>query len=253
MEITSIYLDTVLPTIPGMLNIRDFLVHNFFEDMPPIPNGTIPIAGFYWGPEQPNITDNGYKPELPATVHGEPSNATGRLVVDRNNYLDTNLGGSLSEWSWAAGVYRPMTNPDQSLWYFSNFQGAGSDATGWAVGVGNNGRLRVGYQTLGRPFAGFDLDWPSSVAPGGKCAISGIVWGGRITIAVYDPLTDNYVSSGGNTPIHTAFNRNFLVGAKYDNNLFAGSAQLYALLVFPEDIAGVGHTQTLRYLYNKVA
>lgn len=251
MAITSIYLDTELPAIPGLLNLRDFLVYNFFEGMPAIPNGTIPIAGFYWGPEQPNIADNGYSPENPGVIHGTLENPNGYIEVNRDNYLDTKVGASLTEFSWAAGIYRPAVTPTQSIWYFSNFQGAGVGASGWAVGVGNNGRLRVGYQVVGGNFQGFDLEWPASITPGSKCAISGIVWNNRLTIAIYDPLTDNYVSTGGGV-VPRSFGRDFLVGAKYDSNLVADTLKAYAFLVFPADIAGEGHRIVQRHLYNMV-
>lgn len=252
MFITSIYLDTELPKVDGMLNIKDLLVRNFFEGMPALPVSISASDGFYFGPGTTNLADNNIQPDKPGEIHGTLNNSKGYIEVAPSNWLDTKTGSDYVSFSWAAGVIRPVTNPAANAWYFSNFTGVGATGSGWAVGVSSEGKIRAAYQLPGGTLGMAQMEWPSDVLPGQKAAISGIVdKTGRVTIAVYRKSEDSYISSSGNAggaPV--AFGRDIYIGRKYTDNVDHVALGVYALIFWPGDITSQGHVIAQRYIYN---
>jgi hypothetical protein len=250
MPIPSIFINATLTSIPGMKTLDDFLGKNWFQDFPALSNAT-PYAGYYFGQDVADITNNSFNLENPATVVGSLDNSSGYISVNVNNYIDTNEKASLN--LTIGGVLRRPSTPTASLWFIGDFSGLGSAGVGFSVGINSNGRLCVAGQNAGTsttPIA--SVAFPSSIAVGDIAAFTAYIHSAGITIAVYNPDTQQYdsgvASLGG---VRTAGTENILIGRKRDNNATTLSCDVGSVVLIDGELSQAELIAVQQYLLNK--
>lgn len=246
MSITSIYIAGKLPVIPGMKTLADFTVKNWFPDFPAT-DGT-PYAGYYFGTPVHDITLNSFDNTIPLTVVGLVNNDSGFVTVGTDNYLDTNEKSPIAV-TVAASFIRPTT-PAANTWFLADFAGSGLGSTGWAIGIGANGRLRIAAQVADQINAAVaELDFPASVPVGSLCAITAFIRQGTITITIYDPSLQNYVSSAIPLPgTRVAGTNDILIGRKIDNNNSLATTNIRAVVLINGSMTTAQHIAVQKYL-----
>ena len=249
--ITSIFINGALPVVDGMKRLSDFTVINLFDGFPELSDGT-PFAGYCFAQDVPDIANNSFNFEKQATITGSLDNSKGYVSVNVDNYIDTNE--KASQKLTVAGLFRRPLAPAGSLYFISDFSGADANATGFAIGVATNGKLRVAAQNAGvAQVSVADVDFPSSIAVGDYCAFTAFIRNSTITVAVYDPVRQQYNSTpvglGGERKAGT---RNILIGRKHDNNATALSNDVAAVVLIDGELTPAEHLAVQKYLYNMV-
>lgn len=246
MSITSIYINGKLPVIPGMKTLADFTVKNWFPDFPDTDG--IPYAGYYFGSQAHDITLNSFDNSIPLTIVGSVNNDSGFATVGTDNYLDTNEKSPVAV-TVAACFIRPAT-PAANSWFLADFSGSGLGSTGWAIGIGANGRLRIAAQVADQANASAaELDFPTSVPVGSLCAVTAFIRQGTITITVYNPELQNYVSSASTLPgTRLAGTHDVLIGRKVDNNASAATTKILAVVLINGSLTTAQHISVQKYL-----
>lgn len=246
MSITSIYIDGKLPVIPGMKTLDDFTVKNWFPDFPTTDG--VPYAGYYFGPQTHDITLNSFDNTIPLSVVGSVNNDSGFVTVGTDNYLNTHEKAPVAV-TGAACFIRPTT-PAANSWFLADFAGSGLGSTGWAIGIGANGRLRIAAQVAEQTnAAAAELDFPVSVPVGSLCAITAFIRQGTITITVYDPSLQNYVSSATPLPgTRVAGINDILIGRKIDNNTSTATTNIRAVVLINGSMTTTQHIAVQQYL-----
>ncbi|HBT3899248.1 TPA: hypothetical protein MEZ67_003396 [Klebsiella pneumoniae] len=246
MSITSIYIDGKLPVIPGMKTLADFTVKNWFTDFP-VTDGT-PYAGYYFGTPVHDITLNSFDNAVPLTIVGTVTNANGYATVGTDNYLNTHEKSPVSITA-AACFVRPPT-PAANMWFLADFAGSGLGSTGWAIGIGANGKLRLAAQVADQANATVaELDFPASVPVGNECAITAFIRQGTITVTVYNPSTQTYVSNAVTLPgTRAAGTNDILIGRKVDNNSSTATIEVKAVVLLNGSLTTSQHIAVQQYL-----
>lgn len=246
MPITSIYIDGKLPVISGMKTLNDFTVKNWFPDFPST-DGT-PYGGYYFGTPVHDITLNSFDNTIPLTVVGTVNNDTGYVNVGTNNYLDTNEKSPVAI-STAVCFVRPAT-PAANMWFLADFAGSGLGSTGWAIGIGANGKIRLAAQVAEQANATVaEVDFPAAVTVGSECAVTAFIRQGTITITVYDPSTQNYVSSAVTLPgTRVAGTNDILIGRKVDNNSSVATVSIKATVLINGSMTAAQHVAVQQYM-----
>lgn len=246
MSITSIYIDGKLPVIPGMKTLDDFTVKNWFPDFPTTDG--VPYAGYYFGPQTHDITLNSFDNTIPLSVVGSVNNDSGFVTVGTDNYLNTHEKAPVAV-TVAACFIRPTT-PAANSWFLADFAGSGLGSTGWAVGIGANGKLRLAAQVADQANATVaELDFPTSVPVGNECAITAFIRQGTITVTVYNPSTQTYVSNAVTLPgTRAAGTNDILIGRKVDNNSSTATIEVKAVVLINGSLTTSQHVAVQQYL-----
>ncbi|EIY2679243.1 hypothetical protein MMK78_006176 [Raoultella planticola] len=246
MPIPSIFINSPLPVIPGMKTLDDFIITNWFSDMP-TNNGTR-IGGFYFGTPVSNITMNSFNNAVPGVIHGSLSNSQGYVSVNVDNYLD--LGFVAPAATKILGVIRrPPVPADGNDYFIADLAGSGTTAVGFAVGVGTDGRLRAAAQNAGSGLATSSIAFPDAVAVGDFCAFAVHAIGNEVYVAIYDPETQNYSGIVNTLPgTRVAGNTNVLLGRKTDNNTSNASVDVKSLVIINGAITGAQQLAIMQYL-----
>lgn len=248
MPITSIFIDSELPVIPGMKTLNDFIITNWFKDMPDV--DATPFAGYYFGTPAFDITMNSFNNTLPAIVHGSLNNADGTIHVSIDNYLDTIELAPVG--ITVAGAFIRPSNPTGNAFIIGDYMGeaGASDAKGFAIGINSTGQLRVAAKNLDSTnSASANIAFPSSVPVGALCAFTAYIRQGTITIAVYDPTTSNYVSNAavlGGT--RSAGTNSVLFGRKHDANSVDMVTPLKSVVLMEGAMTESQHVAVMQYL-----
>ncbi|HHN8503180.1 TPA: hypothetical protein ACRR13_003991 [Klebsiella quasipneumoniae] len=246
MPITSIYIDSELPVIPGMKTLDDFIIRDWFPGFPAV-DGT-KIGGYYFGSEVTNISMNSFNESLPASIIGTLDNSSGSVNVDVNNYINTNIT-SPQKIKVFAVIKRPAV-PSSNIYFISDFSGINATGTGFALGIGTDGRLRMVAQNSGEPSPGAaSVVFPSSIPVGGLCAIAAHVIQGTAYVAVYDPSTLTY--SGASAAVsgtRVAGSTGILLGRKVDNNTSTSSTALRSAVLIDGEVTGAQQLAVMQYL-----
>ncbi|HBR2359771.1 hypothetical protein AAHV69_27190 (plasmid) [Klebsiella pneumoniae] len=247
--ITSIFINGILPVVDGMKKLSDFTLINWFEDFPALSTAT-PYAGHFFGQDVADITNNSFNLENPATIIGTLDNSNGYVSVNTDNYLDTNEKATLD--LTVGGCFKRPAVPSGSLFFISDFSGIGADATGFAIGVGANGKLRAAAQNAGVAQTSIaDVDFPSSIAVGDYCAFTAFIRNGTVTIAVYNPVTQQYESTAvGLSGNRAAGTKNVLIGRKQDNNATSLSCDVRSVVLINGSLSTAEHIAVQQYLLN---
>ncbi|WP_232551159.1 hypothetical protein [Klebsiella michiganensis] len=249
--ITSIFINGTLPVVDGMKNLNDFIISNWFEDFPALSAAT-PYAGYHFGQYVTDINNNSFNSENPATVSGSLNNSNGYISVNVDNYLDTNEKAALN--LTVGGCFKRPEVPSGSLFFISDFTGTGSDAIGFAIGVSAAGKLRAAAQNAGVAQTSIaDVDFPSSIAVGDYCAFTAFIRNGMVTIAVYNPVTQQYDSTAvGLSGDRAAGTKNVLIGRKQDNNATSLSCDVRSVVLINGGLSTAEHVAVQQYLLNMV-
>ncbi|WP_407302669.1 hypothetical protein ACHQJB_12170 [Raoultella planticola] len=246
--ITSIKINGKIPVQPGMKKVDDFYVTNWFEDFPD--TSSAPFAGFYFGEYANNITYNSFDGGNPAVQYGELNNEPGYIHANTINYLDSKKKATLAL-TIGARILRPAT-PSGDLWFVADFSGSGAAGSGFAVGVGSNGRLRVAAQNTGASTAIIaEVDFPASISVGDIVAVTASIKDGSLIISVYDPTTNASISgASGLSGTRTVGTTNILIGRKPDNNFTTLSTDISAIVMLNGSLTSAEHLSVQRYLYS---
>lgn len=243
MAITSIFINGELPVIANMKTLDDFIISNFFKDLPS--TDATPFAGFYFGERTTDITINSFDSDVPATVKGTLSNASGYISVGITNYLDTMQTAPVAL-TMGASFRRPPV-PTVNTWLVSDY--SSTDGVGFAFGVSTNGKLILGSQVAGSGYTATEIDFPSSIAVGDMCGVTCFIRNGTITVAVYNPTTDAYVSSAvAISGTRLAGAKNILIGCKHDNNTSTSTLDVKAVLLMNGSLTTAQHVAVQKYL-----
>ncbi|MEH8710263.1 hypothetical protein [Klebsiella quasipneumoniae] len=238
--ITSIFLDTVLPVIPGMKTLDDFIVKNYYSDVPVSADW---ISGYYWDQVNPRIAANSINPASSGVVIGAPIRNADSVTFSPSAYIDTQMKMP-AKLTVAMTFKRPATNP---AFVFSDYSGTGSTATGFAIGISSSGGVAA-FQDSGAAV----IPVPAGIAVGDMLGVTAYIRDTTISVSVYNPATDTIITGYGNPPVaRTAGTRTALVGRKFDNN-GANSVSARTLLVANGDIGpAANHLSVIKYLLAK--
>lgn len=246
--ITSIFNNGEFTFVPGMKKLSDFEVINWFDDFPALK--AMPFAGYYFGKDATDIAINNFDLENAAVEYGSLDNKNGFISADVDNYLDTQVKAPL-KLTIGARIRRPAV-PSGSLWFIGDYSGLGATGVGFAVGVGVDGKLRAAAQNTGVAQTTIaSVDFPASIAVGDVVALTAYIRNGTVTIAVYNPETQEYdsnaVGMGGERAEGTA---NIFIGRKVDNNATTLSTDIGAIVMIDGELTTAEHIAVQQYLYN---
>lgn len=247
MPITSLYIDSVLPVIPGMKTLDDFNVTNWFLGLPT--TDATPLAGFYFGAAVTDITYNSFNQAYPATVVGTLSNASGFITTNNTNYVNTNQKASLA--TTICGVMRRESAGSLNVHAIADFSGTGTTAIGFTLGYASNGeQLFIAGQNDGQSVPNYAYaSFPSSVPVDTNFAFVASVTNGALAIDIYDASTDT-VLSGTNSLNGTrvAGTKNILIGCKPDNNSNNVSKRVKSTLIMEGLMTAAQKKAVMQYL-----
>ncbi len=244
--ITSILINGKLKVVDGMKTLSDFEISNWFDDFPTLSNAT-PYAGYYFGSDVKDITKNSFNAELPATLFGSLDNSSGYISANVDNYLDT---GETAPINLTVGflIKRPAASPG---WFAGDFSGVNETGVGFTVGIGGTGgKLRAaGQNPASTPTAVAAIDFPASIAVGDYCAFTAYILTDSVTIAVYNPDTQQYdANTAKMSGTRVAGDKNILIGRKPDNNSTTLSTDISAVVLINGQLATSEHIAVQQYL-----
>lgn len=213
MPITSLFINGVLPVIPGMKTLDDFNLKNWFLGLP-ASDATVK-GGFYFGSAATDITYNPFNVDEPATINGTLSNASGFITVNTDNNLNTHLKAPVAT-TICCVMKREATG---ALTVISDFSGAGSTGLGFLVGADNN-RMSIAGQNSGAAGATYAYaPLPSSVSVDANFAFVASITNGALAVDVYDPSTTTVLSGTASLAgTRVAGTKDIIIGAKPENN-----------------------------------
>lgn len=216
--ITAIYIDAILPTIPGMKTLDDFTASNWFYGLPA--TTAVPYAGFYFGTPVSDLVYNSYNPGEPGAIVGSVTNTDGFITVNPNNYFNTNQKATQT-FTVCGVAKRNAGGPSLNAHMLADFAGTAATAQGFSIGFApTDGRLFIATQNEGQSTATYAYAaFPSSIAVGDLFAFTASVSQGAIAVDIYNPSTMLMVSgTGAPGGTRTAGVNNVLLGRKTDNN-----------------------------------
>lgn len=244
---TSLNLGGPVPFKTGMKTLADFEKLNWFPDFPATDG--VPYAGYYFGELVSDITLNSFEANKPLVVNGVVDNTQGYITVGVDNYLDTQNKAPVA--LTVAGVMRrPLTASGANTYAIADFSGAGSVAHGFGVGFSVDGRALAALQNIGVANASYAyVTFPDSIQPGDFFAFTAFARQGTITMAVYDPSTEKYVSSASAVSGNIAAgDNNILIGRKTDGNNSALTTDLKSVVLINGSLSADQHIAVQKYL-----
>lgn len=247
MPITSLFIDGVLPVIPGMKTLDDFNVTNWFLGLPE--SNATPKGGFYFGAAVTDITYNFFNLGEPATVNGTLSNASGFITADTNNNLNTHQKAPVS--TTICGVMKRVATGGFNIQAIADFSGLGSTGLGFSVGFGSSGtELFIAGQNSGQATVAFaSASFPSSVPVDANFAFVASITNGALAVDVYDPSTDTVLSGTNSLPgARVAGTKDIIIGAKPDNNVNNNITRIKSTLIMEGLMTAAQKKAVMQYL-----
>lgn len=246
--ITSLFIDGVLPVIPGMKTLDDFNVTNWFLGLPA--SDATPKAGFYFGAAVTDIAYNSFNANEPATVNGTLSNASGFITVNNTNFLDTHQKAPLA--TTICGVMKREATGSLNIHAIADFSGAASAAFGFTVGFAASGtQLFMAGQNIGvaNPTYAYAA-FPASVPVDANFAFVASITNGAVAVDVYDPSTDTVISATNTsiTGTRVAGTKNILIGTKTDNNSNNANKRIKSALIMEGLMTAAQKKDVMKYL-----
>ncbi|CAM3368769.1 hypothetical protein SB6411_00205 [Klebsiella spallanzanii] len=246
MSITSIKINGVLPVVPGMKTLDDFVVTNWFSDFPVV-TGTNK-GGYYFSDIVTDITLNSFNNALPLIEYGTFDNSQGYISVNSSNYLDTSVIDS-GNTKIIAVIRRPPVHTDGSVYFVADFSTASGSGIGVALGIGTDGNLRMAAQNAGGSLGLATVAWPASIAVGDLCAVAGHAYQGQVYAAVYNPATLNYVGSSASlSGTKSAGTKSLLIGKRPDGNTSTTSIDIKSAVLIDGQITGAEQLAVMQYM-----
>lgn len=247
MPITSLYIDSVLPVIPGMKTLDDFNVTNWFLGFPT--TDATPLAGFYFGAAVTDITYNSFNQAYPATVVGTVSNASGFITVNNTNNVITNQKAPVAV--TICGVMKRENASGTNVHAIADFSGAGTTAFGFSIGFASNGsQIFLAGQNNGQAAANYAYaTFPDSIPIDANFAFVASISNGALAIDIYDFTNDVVISGTNSLPgTRVAAINNTIIGAKADNNFNNISKRVKSTIIMDGLITAAQKKAVMQYL-----
>lgn len=226
MPITSLFIDGVLPVIPGMKTLDDFNLKNWFLGLP-ASDATVK-GGFYFGSAVTDITYNSFNIDEPATINGTLSNASGFITVNTDNNLNTHQKAPVA--TTICGVMKREATG--SLTVISDFSGTGITGLGFLVGADDT-KMSIAGQNSGISNVTYAYaSLPTSVSVGENFAFVASITNGALAVDVYDPSTTTVLSGTASLPgTRVAGTKDIIIGAKPENNAGSKNKRIKSTLI----------------------
>lgn len=247
MPIAAIYIDGKFSNTQGMMNVNDFLVSNWFRNFPDTDG--VPFAGYYFGNTVLDITRNSFDNSIPLKINGEISNRNGYVTLNTENYFDTSITAPVS--ITLAGVARRREVTEGTNQYMiADFSGAAGQGLGLAVGFSVTGGLIVAGQNPGQSVSAVaTVNFPESIEVGDWFSYTAFIRQGTITVAIYNPATQKYISAAQVLPgTRVAGTQNIFLGRKPDNNNNNASFDIKSVVMISGSISEAQHIAVMQYL-----
>lgn len=244
MSITSIKINGVLPMVPGMKTLDDFIVTNWFPDFPSV-TGSV-IGGYYFGSAVNDITLNSFNNAVPAVVNGNLENSAGYIRANQSNYLNTNLKTD-GPTKIISVIRRPPAPTGGSCFFVGDF--STSSNVGFALGIGTDGNLRMVAQTAGGALGVSYVSFPGSVAVGDLCVVAGHAYQNQVYSAVYDPDAQNY--TGALATLYgtlSAGSLDILIGRRQVGNNASSSVDIKSAVIISGAVTGSEQLAVMKYM-----